>query len=141
MTYAPPIRPKIMALIRDTEYTEESVVLWRIGRCRFSIKPQAFGHSLIAPKGLEIFLFVSISRQTKTTFSVLPLCLSGECKQFCALLSNYDDVFKLHNPSLYGQYSRTSNRYSDYYIFQNGCEGETTIFNFTYLFAHWCSIR
>jgi hypothetical protein len=84
-----------MALIRDTEYTEESVVLWRIGRCRFSIRPQAFGHSLIAPKGLEIFLFVGISRQTRTTLSALPLCLRGECKQYYAPLDKYNTSLPL----------------------------------------------
>jgi hypothetical protein len=44
--------------INQTQITQRREFLWRIGRFRFSIRLRAFGHLLIAPKGLEVFLFV-----------------------------------------------------------------------------------
>jgi hypothetical protein len=44
-----------MGLIRDTEHTEGMILLWRIERDRFSIRPQALG-GILPHKGGEPFI-------------------------------------------------------------------------------------
>src|SRR4030066_2335372 len=58
----------------ETQSTRRRKILWRIGRCRFSISPQASGQSIV--RKAESVLFVGTSRQTKHHF-LCDLCASA----------------------------------------------------------------